>query len=81
MMASCGQEGKQRVPNWDELLRLMRKGQCTPILGSEVIEQLSNRRIAEFFGTKLRRQITRGEQGLPRVAQQLKIEKSRKQAG
>jgi hypothetical protein len=60
--------------NWDELLKAMRKGQCTPIIGSEVIERLSNRRISEFFSTKLRRRISRGDQGLPRVAQQLKIE-------
>jgi hypothetical protein len=58
---------------WNELVKKIGKGECTPIIGSDLLEPLSNRRFSQYLARHLRTPLR--EQGLPRIAQQLKVEK------
>jgi len=61
--------------NWDEVLKAVARGTATPILGSDVVEQLSKRRTAAYFATQLRHRTPSGSTlELQEVAQQLKVE-------
>jgi hypothetical protein len=66
---------------WNELVKQAGKGACTPIIGSDLLEPLSNRRLARYFSKHLRAPLMRGEPDLPRIAQQLKVEKGPERPG
>lgn len=68
--------------NWDRLLADIDSEQCTPILGSGVLAPLSNREVADYFAGLLRSPLlARDCRELPRVAQQLKVERGEKSPG
>jgi hypothetical protein len=68
--------------NWDRLLADIDSEQCTPILGSGVLAPLSNREVADYFASLLRNPLlARDCRELPRVAQQLKVERGEKAPG
>jgi hypothetical protein len=61
--------------HWDAVLDALDLDECTAILGSEVIERLSNRNLANYFAGQSRRKPQPGTQAdLARISQQLRLE-------
>lgn len=72
------QNARQEFPDWDVLLAAVQSGDCTPILGSDVVKAFSNREFAKVLLSEMREQIgISSSDELSWVAQQFKIQKNR----